>query len=320
MDMEQFELLKLPDEVLGVEDEFLKDYVSLATRKTYNQALGAFFEFVKEFYPNISNFHDIDRNIIIEYKNYISEAGGKNGEQMAPNTITKILAIISSYFDFLIQKKILKSNPASSVKRPRREVIRPTQSLSLIQVEELFESVDSKQSGPLHIALIATLWLTGMRKAEILNLKRKDYYKENKDVILQYKGKGGKFRRKLVHSRLEVILDEYLAWMKGNNRELISEDWFFQPTKNPLSPTQINKPINPRTLNRIVEKYSKKIGLNFNVSPHSARATFIGLLLDESIPIADVAREVAHSSIKTTQEYDKRRVVLRDSLVKKLPF
>lgn len=159
-----------------------------------------------------------------------------------------------------------------------------------------------------------------MRKAEILNLKRRDYYKENNDVIIQYKGKGGKFRRKLVHPRLEKILDNYLDWMKVSNREHIAEDWFFQPTKNPLFTTDINKPLNPRTLNRIVEKYSKKIGLDFNVSPHSARATFIGLLLDEKVPIADVAREVAHSSIKTTQEYDKRRVTLKDSLVKRLPL
>ena len=90
--------------------------------------------------------------------------------------------------------------------------------------------------------------------------------------------------------------------------------------KNPHNPIHIDKPINPRTLNRIVEKYSKKIGLNFSVSPHSARATFISLLLDEEVPIIDVAREVAHSSIKTTQEYDKRRKTIRESLVKKLPF
>ena len=168
--------------------------------------------------------------------------------------------------------------------------------------------------------MLATLWLTGLRKSEILELKRKDYFIENYEVIIQYRGKGGKHRRKSVHPRLEEIINTYLSWMKGKNREHSPNDWLFQPNKNPKSPTLLDKPINPRTLNRIVEKYSKKIGLTFNISPHSARATFISLLLDEEMPIIDVSREVAHSSVKTTQEYDKRRIDIKRSLIKKLPF
>lgn len=318
--MGQLKIATEVEKLIYIEDGFLKDYTAEATRITYEQVLKSFFEYVQKFCSDVLGIEDIDRSIITDYRDFITETGGLDGQQMASNTITKNLSVISSYFDFLIQKEIVKSNPVSSVRRPRREVIRPTQALTLLQVEELFDSVESKESGPLHKALIATLWLTGMRKSEILNLKRKDYYKENTDVILQYKGKGGKFRRKLVHNRLEKIIDDYLEWMKGKKREHHAEDWLFQPTKNPLNPTHTDKPLNPRTLNRIVEKYSKKIGLNFNVSPHSARATFISLLLDEEVPIIDVAREVAHSSIKTTQEYDKRRKTLRESLVKKLPF
>lgn len=322
--MEALKIIELP---IGtkpfIEDEFLKDFESESTRKTYKQALEAFLIFIDKAYPEVSSFAGIKRKMIIEYKDYIVEAGGLDGERMAPNSISKILAVISSYFEFLIQKEILDTNPASSVRRPKCEVMKPTNALSRIQVEELFKSVDlDKASGHLHIALLATLWLTGMRKSEVLNLKRKDYYKENGDVIIQFKGKGGKFRKKLVHHRLEKIIDDYLAWMAhpDKNREHHPNDWLFQPNKNPSSPALLDKPLNPRTLNRIVEKYSKKIGLEFNVSPHSARASFISLLLDEEVPIADVAKEVAHSSIKTTQEYDKRRLVLRKSLVKKLPF
>jgi site-specific recombinase XerD len=316
------ELLKSTENFsnLYVESEFLNDFTSMATRSTYKQVLNYFFEFIGDRFKSVHTFVDIERNMVVEYKNFISEAGGIDGQQMAPNTIGKHLAAISSYFDYLATKDLVQNNPARTVKRPRFEVVKPTKALSLEQVEELFASVSSKESGPLHLALIATLWLTGMRKAEVLNLKRKDYYKENSDVVIQYKGKGGKFRRKLVHPRLEIILDEYLSWMKEKNREQESEDWLFQPTKNPSSPDHIDKPINPRTLNRIIEKYSKKIGLNFNVSAHSARATFISLLLNEEVPIADVAREVAHSSIKTTQEYDKRRKTIKQSLVRKLPL
>lgn len=301
--------------------EFLDDFNSEATRTTYGQALKAFESFLKERFKEVQALTEIERKMIVDYKNFIAEAGGLGGARMAPNTITKHLGAISSFFNFLINKEIITSNPASTVKRPRREVVRPTKAISFNQVEELFESVDrNSSSGPLHLALLATLWLTGLRKSEVLNLKRKDYYKENGDVIIQYMGKGGKFRRKLVHPRLEEIIDDYLLWMKNKGRSHDNEDWLFQPNKNPKDPTLLDRPLNPRTLNRIVEKYSKKIGVNFNVSPHSARATFISLLLEAEVPIADVAKEVSHSSIKTTQEYDKRRSNLKKSLVKKLPF
>lgn len=112
-----------------IEDEFLRDFESLATRKTYKQSLEVFLEFIEEYYTEVESFSDIDRNMVVEYKNYIAEAGGNDGEQMAPNTIAKHLGAISSYFDFLIEKEIVNSNPASSVKRPKREVIRPTRAI-----------------------------------------------------------------------------------------------------------------------------------------------------------------------------------------------
>jgi len=43
-----------------------------------------------------------------------------------------------------------------------------------------------------------------------VELKRKDYFIENHEVIIQYRGKDGKYRRKSVHPRLEEILNNYL--------------------------------------------------------------------------------------------------------------
>ena len=57
-----------------------------------------------------------------------------------------------------------------------------------------------------------------------------------------------------------------------------------------------------------------------NICPHSARATFITELLHLGVDIYSVAQEVNHSSVKTTQEYDKRRKHWNDSPVKKLDF
>ena len=159
--------------------EFLGDFASEATKKTYEQSIMAFKDYINEAYPDVSSPSHVERNMVINYKNFIIEAGGLNGEKMAPNTVAKHLGAISSFFGFLLDKKIITENPASNIRRPRRETVRPTKAISKEQVDELLKSVDLlSSSGPLHLSLLATLWLTGLRKSEILNLKRKDYYKE----------------------------------------------------------------------------------------------------------------------------------------------
>lgn len=301
-----------------VEDEFINNYTSNESRKAYKQVLEEFVNFIEGF-TRVKNYDDITKHMVVQYRDYIMESRGRHGDEMAPTTVNKHLSIISAFFDYLISKDLIEKNPVNTVKRPRYEVKKHSTALTKEQLEELLASIKSKESGPLHLALIATLWLTGMRKSEVLNLKYKDYYKDNGNWIFQYKGKGGKYRRKLVHDRLKQIIDDYLSWMAKNNRQHEKEDWLFQPTKNPHSPKDISKPINPRTLNRIIEKYSKKIGLDFNVSSHSARATFITLLLEQKAPIVDIAKEVAHSNVSTTQGYDRRKDNVDNSLVKIFP-
>ena len=67
---------------------------------------------------------------------------------------------------------------------------------------------------------------------------------------------------------------------------------FSSPPATRLVRAILNKVINPKTVNEIVERYAKKIGLDFKLTPHGARATFIGELLDAGVDIYSVSREV----------------------------
>ena len=109
-------------------------------------------------------------------------------------------------------------------------------------------------------------------------------------------------------------------WMKEKNRETEENDWLFQPTRNPSNPDYLNKPLNPKTINEILDRYAKAVGIGFKITPHSARATFISELLDIGVDIYVVAREGNHASVKTTQEYDKRRKKLTESPVMKIDW
>jgi len=305
-------------------EEFFDNFTSIHTRSNYRNDLSGFYAFLRENYQEINNFSNAKRSEIIAYRNYLSETGGHDGNPCAPKTVARKLAALSSYYDYLVEKGDCDFNPVQSVKRPRHEVVKPTQALETEQVRALFELLKSgdkdSKSRYLHRALILTFFMTGMRKSEVIHLKYKDYREINDFKVLEFIGKGGKIGQKVLHPICVEALEEYLEWMKGIGREHTAEDWLFQPTRNPADPTNLNKPINPRTINEIITSYGKKIGLNFSISPHSARATFIGELLEAGVDIYSVAREVNHSSVKTTQEYDKRRKKLSDSPISKLKY
>ena len=222
--------------------EFFENFTSEHTRSSYKSDIRKFFIYLDEIELKIKKYSTIDRSHIIKYCNFLTETGGVDGRPCAPKTIARKLASLSSYFDFLVEKGECDFNPVTSVKRPRREVLKPTNALSAEQVREIFDIIDlSSKSGHLHKALLITFFTTGLRKSEILNLKFKDYREINDYRVVEFKGKGGKVGQKLLHEDCAEAMEAYLAWMQKENRGHESEDWLFQPTRNPQDPTNLNK-------------------------------------------------------------------------------
>ncbi len=308
-------------ELKNICNEFFDNFASECTRNSYRIDIQKFIAFMQQHYPNIRNINDVEREHIIKYRNFLTEVGGRWGRPCAPKTVARKLAALSSYFDFLVEKSLHNFNPVISIRRPRREVLTPTNAMSGEQVIELMNAIDQRTStGILHYALLMTFFMTGMRKSEVLMLKRCDFKKINNYYILEFMGKGGKKGEKLLHPECVKAIENYLNHMESIGRKHHPEDWLFQPTRNPANPHNLNKPLNPKTINEILDFYAKKIALPFKISPHSARATFISQLLDLGEDIYKVAREVNHSSVKTTQEYDKRRKKISDSPIWNLKY
>ncbi|MFG1487078.1 tyrosine-type recombinase/integrase [Halobacteriovorax sp. RZ-1] len=301
-----------------LDEEFFENFTSSHTRKSYLNDINQFLCWISDYYK-LTSFDSIERIHVIKYRNYLSEFGGHNQNPSTPKTINRKLASLSAFFKYLVEKNLLKANPVASVRRPRSEVKSPTNALNKQQVLELlYHMGQNEKSKYLHLALFTTFFTTGLRKSEILNLRFKDYQEQGNNKILQYRAKGGKLGKKVLNPIAIKALDEYIQWMNECERETGENDWLFQPTRNPSDPTNLNKPINPRTINELLDKYAQKAGIGFKVTPHSARATFIGELLEIGVDIYTIAIEVGHASVKTTGEYDKRRNKIKESPTLKL--
>lgn len=309
-----------PGHNFELDEEFFENFTSAHTRRSYLNDINQFLCWITDYFK-IEDYQNIERIHVIKYRNYLSEFGGHNQNPSTPKTINRKLASLSVFFKYLVEKNQLKANPVSSVRRPRSEVKSPTNALTKDQVLELFALMgQNKNSKYLHVALFVTFFTTGLRKSEVINLKFKDYQTQGDNKVLHYRAKGGKLGKKVLNPLATKAIEEYIQWMNENERETGDNDWLFQPTRNPSNPEFLNKPLHPSTINELLDSYAKKAGIGVKITPHSARATFIGELLEIGVDIYTIAIEVGHASVKTTGEYDKRRNKIKESPTLKLKW
>lgn len=298
-----------------LEYEFFGNFESPHTRKSYRIDLLQLFEFLGDNFKEIKQYSEIERVHLVSFRNWLSDSN------MAPKTINRKLASASSFFDFLIEKGMIHYNPCSSIKRPRQEVKNATNDLNDEEITKLLNLIDQLHGpGLLHKAIIYTLFTTGIRKAELINLKIKNIVKKEDHHVIEIVAKGGKRLTKVLHPKCYEVIQEYLKESANEKEGLHPEDWVFRPSKNPLEPSHTLKPLNPKSVDYVIKSWCKKAGITTRISPHSARASYIGSALENGIDLYKISKDVGHSSVKTTEEYNKRRQKLSESPVFGLGF
>jgi len=293
--------------------EFFQNFNSENTKKCYLRDIKQFYQFVEQNILSINSFLDVKRLHIVAYRDHL------NSLDQAPKTICRKFSSLSSYFDFLVEKGLFEINPCSSVKRPGQRPLKPVNDLTDEQVKNLLIAVDQSES-LMHQLVIYLLFFTGIRKNELINLKIKDFYKKDDLLLVNIIGKGKKQITKVIDSSVNELIQKYLAFLKETGEEILPEDYLLRPSKNPLEPKNLKKKLNPKSIDYIFKLYCKKAGIFHRVSPHSARASYIGSALENGANLLHVSQDVGHSSVKTTQEYNKRRNSIKNSPVNILGY
>jgi len=296
--------------------EFFENFESKNTIRSYKSDINQFFNYVREYMFDVNSLKDLKRLHGIAYKKWLTE------NEYAPKTINRKLSSSSSFYDYLIEKSLVEYNIFDSIKRPKQVVKTPTNDLSDEEIISVFQKLDVSKSKSrfLHKAVVYVLFTTGIRKSELINLKLKDMHFEKGYWLINLKVKGGKFLSKVLPMKTYEIIQEYTEWMASQGREIHPEDWIFQPTKNPIDQGNLIKPLNPKTIDYILKKYCQSAGILKRISPHSARASYIGSALENGADLYKVSKDVGHESVKTTEEYDKRRKKISDSPIHNLGF
>ena len=174
-------------------------------------------------------------------------------------------------------------------------------------------AADPSPAGRRDAAVLAVLFSTGIRRAEIAGLSLGDY--DPAERSLRILGKGDKERIVYVTVETARWLDAWLA-VRGRGRGAL-----FPPVnKGGRCAARPDGSLRHPTGQAFVGILGKRLGQAGapTHTPHDFRRTFIGELLDAGADLATVQQLVGHSSPDTTARYDRRPGRQRRAAVDKL--
>jgi len=169
---------------------------------------------------------------------------------------------------------------------------RPAETLTPSEVNLLISKLSRRYpSGLRGRALIAVLYRTGLRLAEVLALRPKDLSDDG--VIRVLHGKGDKARTVSMDEQAFAVLDHWLAARRklGINGSA------------PVFCTLRGKPIHQSQIREFFARLGRKAGLDRRIHAHGLRHTFAAELAKENTPINVISKALGHSSSATTARY-----------------
>lgn len=146
-------------------------------------------------------------------------------------------------------------------------------------------------------AILETLFATGLRVSELVNLRRDRFHPKKDEFAVR--GKGGKVRVVFLSNQARYALQEYLAVRTDNAPFLfVRHD---RAAKSAV--TEEGRPLTARSVERMISRYARLAGITKKVTPHTLRHSYATDLLMNGADLRSVQALLGHASITTTQVY-----------------
>lgn len=254
------------------------------------------------------NEDDLDKEKLNSYLQYLHRS-------YKQKTVKRKIASIKALFHYLEEEEIIEINPFHKIKTKFKEEVVLPKIIPRDTIERLLEHLYKERRieeySEWHkkiilrdIAVVETLFSTGLRISELCHLQNK--YVDLKNGVLCIQGKGGKERYlQIGNSDVLSILNVYKTSFE---EEIKKQEYFFV--------NRYGNPLSEQSARRMIHKYADEIQADMNITPHMFRHSFATYLMEEDVNIRYIQKMLGHSSITTTQIYtyvstEKEKEILR---------
>lgn len=277
--------------------------LSPVSTRNYNNFLKMFVEWLKETKEDGLLPHQLTPELVWNYRLYLSRKKDIKGNFIKKTTQNYYLIALRNLVKYFAERDIV-SLPADKIKLPKiTDKEKAIKFLTYQQVDRLMEMPDtSKEDGLRDRAILETLFSTGMRVSELTSLNLRLFDVKNiiankiDGVELSISGKGGSTRTVYFSKRALEWLGRYL---KTRHTDMYPPLFINYKTDRNDSEHRLT----PRSVERLVRKYTGMAGLPVDATPHTLRHSFATDLLNEGADMRSVQELLGHKNIVTTQIY-----------------
>jgi integrase/recombinase XerC len=256
------------------------------TVASYGSDLDEFEEFFEGLNESIT-WKTVDETVVREWViNLLDD------KKLENSSVNRKLSTLRSFYRYLLKIGAVDKDPMLRIVGPKKKKVLPA-FIREKEMDELIDLLESDKSykGILHKTVILMLYLTGMRRAELLSLEDKDIDYINKQIKVT--GKRNKQRIIPFGEELECCMHEYMnarsdQFSQGFEKLLISVKG------TPLSESQVET---------IVKDNLARVTTQQKRSPHVLRHTFATALLNNNADLVSIQKLLGHTNLNTTQVY-----------------
>lgn len=276
----------------------LEKSLSSNTIEAYESDLQRYLDFVSD---NKLDYLKVQYEDLRKFVAALSDLGISDRSQ------ARIISGIKSFYKFLVYNETIEDDPTELLEMPKIGSYLP-QVLSVDEIDSMEDCIDmSKKEGHRNRAIIETLYGSGLRVSELVNIQLSNIYFD--EEYMKVTGKGDKER--LVPLSKESI-KQIKDWLIYRNELEIKkgyEDFLFLNRRG--------APLTRVMIFTIIKDLASKAGIEKNISPHTFRHTFATHLLEGGANLRDIQQLLGHESILTTEIYTHLNSdYLRESIMK----
>jgi integrase/recombinase XerD len=270
----------------------LEKSLSENTIVNYNYDIDVFFAYLGSA-ESVKQISDVNEKTINDYIFFLRNKKNSNGEYYSVKSVSRNLSCIRSFFRFLVDDRIITENPASIIESPKISRNLPSV-LSIQEIDLIFSKTDiADKLGIRDRAILETMYATGVRVSELVNLRIQDLLL--KDEIVKVFGKGSKERIVPIGSSARKYLLLYFDKSRVFLKNSSSGDTVFLNFRGGK--------LTRMSVWNIIAKYSRLAGIKKQIHPHTLRHSFATHLLEGGADIRIIQEMLGHSDISTTQIY-----------------
>ena len=262
-----------------------KNYSSLTEISYFNDII-QFEEFIKAKDENLALI-SVDSDIVRTWIGSLIEVGFKT------SSVNRKLSSLKSFYKFLTKSGIIEKNPVKSVSGPKLNSKIP----SFVSEKQMDEILDDENNfsddftGVRNQLLIEILYLTGMRRAELLSLKDSDI--DLTSCTIRVTGKGN--RQRLIPFS-DLTKEKLQKYIRVKDKEIENKSTF-------LFVKEDGNAMYPKLVYKIINNHLKSISTLSKKSPHVLRHSFATAMLNNGAEINSIKELMGHSSLSSTEIY-----------------